>query len=73
MKTVYPIVALFSAALVAAGPLPANGNISNGKLAVRTAHLVEPAPTHAPAPDVDAAAAAHKAAADKAAADKAGE
>lgn len=72
MKTVYPLLALFSAALVAAGPVPVNGgDIRNARLSVRTEHLVEPAPEHVVAPD--AAAEQKKAEEEKAAADKAGE
>jgi hypothetical protein len=69
MKTVYPLIALFSAALIAAGPVPINGDIRSARLSARTEHLVEPAPVVAP----DAAAEQKKAEEEKAAADKAGE
>lgn len=45
MKTTYPLVTLFCAALVAAGPVP-------GRFQARTNHLVEPVATisHVAAP-----------------------
>jgi hypothetical protein len=69
MKTVYPLLALLSAVLVAAGPVPIHGDIRSARLSVRTEHLVEPAPVAAP----DAAAEQKKAEEEKVAADKIGE
>jgi len=68
MKTIYPLVALLSAASVAAGPLPRfrldtrSNDVARNSLQARTDHLVEPAP--APAPSPAAAPAMDKAAAD---------
>jgi hypothetical protein len=60
MKTVYPLVALLSAAVVAAGPLPRvstlnnrDNTIANGRIIARTDHVGEPAA--APAPPAPAA------------------
>jgi hypothetical protein len=57
MKTIYPLVALLSAALVAAGPIPKSDNLDTrsndlGHTAnqPRTEHVAEPAPAAAPAP-----------------------
>jgi hypothetical protein len=57
MKTVYPLVALLSAALVAAGPIPRANNLDSRTNdlvhtvnQVRTDHVGEPAPAPAPAP-----------------------
>jgi hypothetical protein len=56
MKTIYPLVALLSAASVAAGPLPRfrldtrSNDIVRTSIYARTDHLVEPAPALVPAP-----------------------
>lgn len=71
MKTVYPLITLFSAAFVAAGPVPIKGSLSlrdgatPARLIARTSHLAEPAPAEhppeaAPAENVDAEAEAQK-------------
>jgi hypothetical protein len=66
MKTIYPLVALLSAASVAAGPLPRfrldsrSNDIVRTSIHARTDHVVEPAPAPAPAaapPAMDKAAA----------------
>lgn len=72
MKTVYPLVALLSAALVAAGPIPRANNLDSRTNDLvhtanqaRTDHVGEPAPAPAPAPaPVPAAEDEHKKAAD---------
>lgn len=57
MKTIYPFVALLSAASVAAGPLPRfhrldtrSNDLVNAPFQARTEHLGEAAPAPAPAP-----------------------
>lgn len=57
MKTIYPLVALFSAALVAAGPIPRDVNLDTRSddlvhtaNQARTEPVAEPAPAPAPAP-----------------------
>jgi hypothetical protein len=62
MKTIYPLVALLSAALVAAGPIPRADNIDtriddlvHTANQPRTEPVAEPAPAQAPAPAGDEA------------------
>lgn len=51
MKTIYPLVALLSAASVAAGPLPQFRRLdTRTSVQARTEHLGEAAPVPAPAP-----------------------
>jgi hypothetical protein len=53
MKTIYPLVALLSAALVAAGPIPKSDNLdtrSNDVVHTANQPRTEPAPAAAPAP-----------------------
>jgi hypothetical protein len=74
MKTVYPLVALLSAALVAAGPIPRANNLDSRTNDLvhtanqaRTDHVGEPAPAPAAAPapaPVPAAEDEHKKVAD---------
>jgi hypothetical protein len=62
MKTIYPLVALFSAALVAAGPIPRDVNVDTRSdnlvhtaNQARTEPVAEPVPAPAPAPPMDKA------------------
>jgi hypothetical protein len=72
MKTAYPLIALLSAASVAAGPLPRfnrvdarSNDLVHAPVYARTEHLGELAPAAAPVADAAPAVDAGKAAADK--------
>lgn len=74
MKTIYPLLTLLSATIVAAGPVPRHAILvartelgAPTRLLARTEHVMEPAPAPAPAPEaVDAEAEKQKQADEKA-------